>query len=126
MTLLIVDGSDIIVQRLAFLITESGNINISAVHSAVTYAAATELLRQIKPDAVLMDMQLPGNQSPDLFNLVKKNNAGAALIILLNYANAATKEKYTWMGADFVFDKYNDFEKIPMAIDAIAARMIKV
>ena len=125
MTLLIVDGSDIIIQRLAFLITESGNSNIGAVHSAVTYAEATALLRQVKPDVVLMDMQLPGLQSPELIKLVKKNNPSAALIILVNYANAVTKEKYKWVGADFVFDKYNDFEKIPVAIDAIAARMVK-
>jgi DNA-binding NarL/FixJ family response regulator len=125
MTLLIIDGSDIIIQRLAFLITESESNNISAVHSAVTYADATALLLQIKPDVVLLDMHLPGLQSPDLLKLIKKNNTNSALIILVNYANAVTKEKYRWVGADFVFDKYNDFEKIPIAIDAIAAKMIK-
>lgn len=125
MTLLIIDGSDIIIQRLAFLITESESNNISAVHSAVTYADAALLLREIKPDVVLLDMHLPGHQSPDLLKLIKKNNANGALIILVNYANAVTKEKYKWVGADFVFDKYNDFEKIPGAIDAIAAKMVK-
>jgi DNA-binding NarL/FixJ family response regulator len=125
MILLIIDGSDIIIQRLAFLITESGNNNISAVHSAVSYADATALLKEIKPDVVLLDMYLPGRRSADLFKLIKKNNINASVIILANYADAVTKEKYEWVGADFVFDKYNDFEKIPVTIDAIAGRMQK-
>ncbi len=125
MVLLIVDGSDIIIQRLAFLITESGSNHISAIHSAATYAAARNLLRKIKPDVVLLDMYLPGQQSIDLLKLIKKNNADVSFIILVNYAAAVAKEKYKWAGADFIFDKYNDFEKIPVAIDAIAGKILK-
>jgi len=126
MVLLIVDGSDIIIQRLAFLITESGSNNISTIHSAATYAVATDLLRKIKPDVVLLDMYLPGQRSIELFKLIKKNNADVSFIFLVNYSAAVAKEKYKGVGADFIFDKYNDFEKIPLAIDTIAAKMIKV
>jgi len=126
MTLLIVDGSDIIIQRLAFLVTESGSKNISAVHSAATYSQAIVSLREIKSDIVILDMYLAGQRSIDLIKLIKKNNRNASLIIFVNYADAATKEKYEWAGADFIFDKYNEFEKIPHAIDTISKRILKI
>jgi DNA-binding NarL/FixJ family response regulator len=125
MVILIIDDSNIIVQRLAFLIAESGSKNISAVHTAATYADATALLRKITPDVVLMDMYLPGHRSRDLLKFIKKNNSHASLIVLVNYPDTVSKEKYECMGADFVFDKYNELENIPVTIDAIAGSMLR-
>ncbi|HMO63143.1 MAG TPA: response regulator [Ferruginibacter sp.] len=122
MVFLIVDSSDIIKERLVFLISESGSTN-KYIHCAGSYDDAALLFEETKPDVVLLDMYLPGHKSVDFFKMVKKSNNPVSLIVFVNHADHVTREHYEWVGADFVFDKYKDFEKIPLAVNAIAARL---
>ena len=119
MTVLIVDSSTAIIERLASLISETGNVK--TILKAETGKAVTELLKVSKPDVVLLDIGLPGNKSFDLIWEIKKSNAATAVIVLSIHTNVHMEEQCNSLGADYFFDKYHEFEKIPGVINSIAA-----
>lgn len=118
MLVLIVDTSSQVMERLEEIISEAENV--CAIYKAVSYEEAIKLFKKNKPDAVLLDSGLPGNKSVDLLREFKKINAAAVVIVLSIRMDDHTQEQCISLGADFFFDKYNEFEKIPGVINSIA------
>lgn len=114
-----VDSSVFIIERWQQMLSEAENI--TAVYGAVSYNDAARLFKEIEPNVVLLDNGLPGNMSLDLLNEFKTTGDNTRVIILANSIDEQVQQKYTSLGADFYFDKYNDFEKIPGVINAIEA-----
>jgi DNA-binding NarL/FixJ family response regulator len=110
MLLLIVDSSIQIIERLEELISEEKNI--TAIHSAVSYEEAKKLFGENKHDAVLLDIDLPANGSLKLLKEIKKTGWKPCLIMLGTHPDDYVHEQYKFLGVDFFFDKYYDFEKI--------------
>ena len=119
MLVLIVDQSDQIINRLKEVLAEAKHIR--AIHKAVSYEEAIRLYKQSNPDIVLLDIDLSDNRSVDLISEIKKLNAATAIIVLSTRTDAHTQEQFVSLGADFFFDKYHDFEKLPGVVDAIGA-----
>ena len=120
MIVMIVEGSEIILERLVVLTTEGNNVDI--VHKASSFHEATKLLDTIKPGIAILDMCLPQQKSVELFKIIRHANRDTSFIILFNFIDAVTCAQYEWLDADFVFDKYNDFDKIPAAINTIISK----
>jgi|CXWL01.1.fsa_nt_gi DNA-binding NarL/FixJ family response regulator len=117
MLVLIVDTSAQVMDRLEEIISEAENIR--AVYKTVCYEEAIKLFKKNKPDAVVLDSGLPGNKSVDLLREFKKINAAAVVIVLSVHMDAQVQEQCSLLRADYFFDKYNDFEKIPGVINSI-------
>ncbi len=113
---LVVDSSVMIIERWQNILTETKNIH--SVYGAVAYKDASILFKEKKPNVVLLDGGLSGTMSIDLLKEFKKPNQNTTVIILTNSEDNLHKEKYQSLGADFIFDKYHDFEKIPAFIIA--------
>ena len=108
MLILIVDRSVQIIERLEEIIVEA--VDITAVHKTVSYEEAKKLFKENKHDVVLLDVDLPKNGS---LKLLKEINRKACVIILSTYTdNYYIREQCKFLGVDFFFDKYYDFEKI--------------
>ena len=110
MRVLIVDSSIPIIERLEERISDMGYI--TAVHRAVSYEEAKKLFKENKHQTVLLDMDLPGNESLKLLREIKKTARETRVIILSIYMDNYIRELCKSLGADFFFDKYYDFEKI--------------
>jgi DNA-binding response OmpR family regulator len=110
MLILIIDSSIQIVERLEEIISEAENI--TAIHRAVSYEEAKKLFKENKYAAVLLDIDLPGNESLKLLREIKKNRKETCIIILFTHIDNYIQEQCKLMGADFFFDKYYDFGKI--------------
>ena len=110
MLILIIDSSIQIVERLEEIISEAGNI--TAIHRAVSYEEAKRLFKENNYTAVLLDIDLPGNESLKLLREIKKNRKETCVIILFTHIDNYIQEQCKFMGADFFFDKYYDFGKI--------------
>jgi DNA-binding NarL/FixJ family response regulator len=115
---LVVDSSVFIIERWQNILSETENIK--TVYGAVAYRDASVLFKEIKPNVVLLDGTLPGSMSIDLLREFKAPNETATVIILANSIDRNIEEKCKSLGADFFFDKYHDFEKIPAFITANA------
>ena len=118
MRVLVVDRSVQIIDGLVDILSDAKNI--TDIHSAVSHEDAKKLFKENKHDAVLLDIDLPGNESFKLLEEIKKTSRKTCVIILSAHVDGYIQEQYKSLGADFFFDKYYDFEKICGVIDSIA------
>ena len=110
MLILIVDSSIQILKRLEEIISETGNL--TSIHKAVSYEEATVLIKKNRYDAVLLDIDLPGNKSLKLVREIKKAAGETRIIMQYTYLDNYLQQQYKSLGVDFFFDKYYEFEKI--------------
>lgn len=115
MSIQIFDRSREVARRLAELIKESG-IEMP-VHTSDTYAGSVSLLHQMKAKYVLLDLNFPGNLSCTLVRLIKNSNPGCIVIVLYTHEDKLKINQCLEHGADYLFNKYDEFEKIPDVID---------
>ena len=80
------------------------------------------LFKEKRPNVVLLDGGLQGTMSIDLLKEFKAPNENTTVIILDNNMGNHEEEKCKSLGADYFFDKYNDFEKIPAFITSISGK----
>jgi two-component SAPR family response regulator len=116
MQVLIIDGSVMIIERLQIILSETENITAS--YGAVSLHDGERLLQQVRPDIVMLDMNLANNGSVRLLNRIKKSNI--KVIALSIHLNDFTEEQQRLMGIDFFVDKYWVNEKLPAIIKNIA------
>jgi len=108
--LLIVNNCILIIDRLEELISES-RIN-TTIHKAFSYEDTIKLLGENLYDAVLMDIDLPGNNLLSLLHEIKTSSLGTCVILFFSHIDSYSVEKYRSMGVDYFYDKHYDFEKI--------------
>jgi DNA-binding NarL/FixJ family response regulator len=118
MLVLIVDSSIQIIDRLEDLLLDAENVTV--IHKAVSYREAKKLFTEKRHDVVMLDINLPENGSYRLLKKIKKTAGKTCVIILSAGKDSYIREKCKYLGADFIFDKYYDFEKICGVIDAMA------
>jgi DNA-binding NarL/FixJ family response regulator len=118
MTILIVERSMLINDRMKNLVAEIGNIK--AIHQTQCYIEAEQIFKTIKPDIVLLDIELLLHKSIDLLKTMTINISNTTVIALAYCNDKLINRKCLDFGAHFIFDKYLDFEKIPVVINTIA------
>jgi DNA-binding NarL/FixJ family response regulator len=124
MRVLIADNSELIVQRLEELLSESTFILMT--DRAYSYEAAQQLFTQNKPDVVVLDINLPGYTSYRLLKEIKEEAPQTVVIVMSICLDECMLQQCTNLGADFFFDKYHEFEKIPAIISGVASKLITV
>ncbi|MBT7066014.1 MAG: response regulator transcription factor [Verrucomicrobia bacterium] len=82
MRILVVDDSEAIRQRLVLLLNEISGVEI--VGQAETVAQAIDALRQLKPDAMTLDLRLPDGNGLDVLRLIQRERLPTAVIVLTN------------------------------------------
>ena len=110
MLVLIVDNSIQIIERLEEIIGELESTAV--VHGALSYEEAKKLLKEYNHDIVLLDIDLPGDQSLKLLAEIRMTGKETYVIVLFNYTDNYMIEKCKYYGVDFFIDKYYDFEKL--------------
>ncbi len=115
---LVVDNSVLIIERWQIIFSEIENIK--SVYGAVSYKDALRLFKEIEPNLVLLDGSLPGTMSVDLLKKFREISEKIIVIVLQNKMDSLMEEKFMSLGANFVFDKYRDFEMIPAVINGLA------
>ena len=106
----IVDDSEVIRQRIASKLSTINGIEV--VWQAEDLNDSYESLNKQKPDAVILDIQLPSGNGIELLEHIKKLHKGIVTIMLTNYPINQFKKKCFDAGADFFFDKSTEFEKV--------------
>lgn len=114
---LIVEDSPIVGERLAALI--EGVENTVIVGQARDGFQAQQLFRQHRPDAVVLDIQLPGIDGFELLAQFKKEHPACVVMIVTTYAFKAFRQRCAALGADHFFDKTTEFEQITGVLGAL-------
>jgi DNA-binding NarL/FixJ family response regulator len=107
---LIVDDSKEVRQRLIALLAEYPTIRI--VGQAANGEEAIDMLDDQKPDAVILDIRLPGRNGIQLLREIKAAHPEITVIMLTNYDFEQYRKQCMQFGADYFFNKTLEFEKV--------------
>jgi DNA-binding NarL/FixJ family response regulator len=107
---LIVEDSPIVQERLVGLIADLRNVAI--VGQVGDGFQAQALFRQHRPDAVVLDIQVPGINGMDLLAQFKREDPACVVMVLTTYAFKEFRQRCVALGADYFFDKAMEFERI--------------
>ena len=114
---LIVDDSNIVVERLSVIIAEMSCVG--PVLTSNTFNQAVDIINVELPDAILVDIQLPGKNGIELLAYIKSSYPQIKTIVVTNKASDYYKDLCEQMGADSFIDKSTEFEKIPEIIEML-------
>jgi DNA-binding NarL/FixJ family response regulator len=117
MRVLIADDSEVIVQRLMALLAHVKGVEI--VDQVGTVEETGEAVRRLRPDVVILDMQMPGGSGIDVLESMKKDRLISTVIVLTNHPYAPYRKKCLQVGAKFFLDKSSEFEKVSEVLQGL-------
>lgn len=117
MKVLIADDSEVVCERLTATLSEIAGIEI--IGKAGDTPEAIDSIHQLHPDAVILDIRMPGGSGIEVLKSIKKTNASPVIIVLTNYPYPQYRKTCMTLGADFFFDKSTEFEKVAQALKAL-------
>lgn len=115
MKVFIVDDSKVVVERLADLL--EGIAGVQVIGQAGNAVEAIQSIRETNPDAVILDLQMPGGSGLDVLRAIRSDRPGLHVLICTNYPYPQFREECLSAGADYFLDKSAEFEKIPAIFD---------
>ncbi|MEP0821811.1 MAG: response regulator transcription factor [Ignavibacterium sp.] len=110
MKIIIADDSPIFRARLFTLLDELEDVEI--VGQADSGPGALEIIRTSNPDAVIMDIRMPGLTGIQVLEEIRKTRPDLLIVMMTNYSYQQYRERCRKAGADYFFDKSHDIEKI--------------
>lgn len=116
--LLIVDDSKEIREGLVRFI--SGIQSIDIVGEAGNGVSALAMVENIEPDFVILDIRLPGMSGILVLLEIKKRNPKTVVFILTNFPLDHYRHVCQNAGANYFFDKSNEFEEMVNTIKTLA------
>lgn len=118
MKVFIVDDSLVVRERLVAMLSELPNIQI--IGQAADAPEAINSIRELHPDAVVLDIRMPHGTGIDVLEAIKNNNSSPIIIILTNYPYPQYQKKCMDLGAHYFFDKSSEFDKVIGALERLA------
>jgi DNA-binding NarL/FixJ family response regulator len=106
----IIDDSNEVRERLSALLSECPEIRI--VGQAGNGGEALAALHALKPDAVILDIRLPGRSGIQLLKEIKATRPETKVIMLTTYDFGQYRRQCMQLGADHFFNKTLEFEKV--------------
>jgi DNA-binding NarL/FixJ family response regulator len=124
MKVFIADDSRVVVERLASLLEEVPGARL--VGQAGDVPAAVIGIRKMKPDAVILDLHMPGGSGLDVLRAIRRDHPDLYVLICTNYPYPEYREECLAAGANLFLDKSADFEKIPSILRDLAQKEAKI
>jgi DNA-binding NarL/FixJ family response regulator len=116
MRVLVVDDSAEVRTRIATLVRSIDGVeHVAEVEDATQ---AIHLARSMRPDYVILDLNLPGPSGLDILPRLKGLLRAPVVIVLTNHAGEAYARRCQELGADHFFDKSREFEN---AVEVVRA-----
>jgi DNA-binding NarL/FixJ family response regulator len=118
MKIVIADDSPLLRERIKSLVLSVQNVEI--VGEAANGMEALKLIEDTDPDLAILDIRMPALSGIDVLKKIKESGRRTKVCILTNYPYPQYKERCMAGGADFFFDKNQDFQKITAMIAELA------
>lgn len=108
------DDSQAFIERLAALVSDLPEVEL--VGKAGDVPGAVKGIRDSSPDAVIVDLHMPGGTGMDVIDAAKRARPAPAVIVLSNSSYAQYRTRCQAAGADAFFDKSTEFDRLPGAL----------
>ncbi|MFN7926608.1 MAG: response regulator [Blastocatellia bacterium] len=106
----LVDDSPLVTERMMALLTTIEKVQI--VGTARTAGAAIRGIQHLTPDLVILDFQLLDGTGVDVLKAIRRGPHTPVVIMLTNFAYEQYRVECLQWGADYFFDKSQDFERV--------------
>ncbi len=106
----VADDSIVLRERLLEMLGEIPGVQV--LGCAEDGLHAIDCIRQLKPDAVILDIQMPRGTGLDVLKNVKRADIGPMVIVFTNFPYPQYRKRAMEYGAEFFFDKTTEFEKL--------------
>jgi DNA-binding NarL/FixJ family response regulator len=117
MRVFIVEDSILVQERLVDLAT--GVEGVEIVGQGDDVVESIKAIRELRPDVVILDLQLRGGSGLDVLDAIKSGDRPPAAIVLTNYPYPQYQKRAREKGAEYFFDKSSEFHKVPDALREI-------
>jgi DNA-binding NarL/FixJ family response regulator len=114
MKLLIADDSILIIQSLKKLLLSLNNS--LQIIEARNIQQTLELSHELHPDLIILDIRMQDGNGIDALKVIKQKDPNQKVMMFTNYPNPLNREKCASAGADYFFDKSDDFEKVVLKV----------
>jgi DNA-binding NarL/FixJ family response regulator len=114
MKVFVVEDSTLLRERLVQSLTTIHGIQVSGY--AATAQDAISQIHQSHPDAIILDIRLKEGNGLQVLQEVKVRGQPPLVIVLTNFAYAQYRKKFLDAGADYFFDKSNEFEQVVVVL----------
>ena len=106
----IADDSRVVMERLIALLATVEKVQI--VGAARTVSAAIRGIQHLSPDLVILDFQMPDGTGIDVLKAIRQDKVPSLVLMLTNFAYSQYRTQCMRYGADYFFDKSQDFEQV--------------
>jgi len=106
----LVDDSAVVRERVAATLAGLGGIEIAGQASDVP--EGLRLLRETKPDLLILDIGLPGESGITLLETTRQDKLAPCVMMLTNQDHPKLRQHCLALGADYYFHKPTEFEKM--------------
>lgn len=124
MKVLVVDDSDIVRDRISVMLSSIKNLEV--VGTSANSIDALYLVNELKPDAVTLDIRIPGESGIEVLKKIKSNQPSTIVMMLTNFPIEQYKNKCRKLGSDYFFSKSDDFEKVEEVFNKLAGNNVEV
>ena len=118
MRVLIADDSSIVRGRVVSLLNELKEVEI--IGEAQDVPDTIKSVARLKPEVVILDMQMPGGSGLDVLEKIKGEKPSPIVMMFTNSPYAQCRQRCMELGADYFFDKSTEAEKL---LDALKERV---
>ena len=73
---------------------------------------AIDCIRSLRPDAVVLDIQMPRGNGLEVLKNIKHDGDGPLVVVFTNFPYPQYRKRALERGAEFFFDKTTEFEKL--------------
>lgn len=116
----IADDSRIMRERLISMLNEFNEIDI--IGEAHDGLGAIEGIRTLEPDFLILDIRMPKGNGIEVLRNIKDQNLPITIAVFTNFPTPQYQTKCMALGADYFFDKSEDFEKLIGVLKGLATQ----
>src|SRR5687767_15923228 len=99
----VADDSIVLRERLLEMLCEIPGVEVLGCAGEGLHAI--NCIRQLKPDAVVLDIQMPCGTGLDVLKNIKRDGGGPLVIVFTNFPYPQYRKRAMESGAEFFFDK---------------------
>jgi DNA-binding NarL/FixJ family response regulator len=114
----IVDDSEVVVERVRALLSDIEGLEF--IGQATNANDAVEAILKQKPDVVILDIRLIGENGMKVLERIKKEHSPPIVIMFTNYPYPQYREKCRKLGAEYFFDKVTEIESFVKVLRILA------
>jgi len=114
---LLVEDSRLLSERLLELIAAEDGV--SAVAAVATESEAVEAVRELHPDAVILDLRLREGTGFGVMRYINTLVDRPDVVVITNYALPQYRQQAHRLGARYFLDKTQEFDRLPEVLKTL-------